>query len=399
MPYFNYSSVTYQGQKKKGIMTASSSREVQNRLEERREYLIHCREKTTHLRFFSSFHKKYLEEICIHFKEMSQAGIPLLDILESIKRTSLSLQFKNIFEDIYFLVRNGSLLSEAMTYYPQIFNQVFIGIIKAAEATGKLTTAFEQLANLLNEQQKFRIKVIQSLRYPTLLLGMIFLLMNVLSIFVIPQLQVLITSLEGDLPLSTCILIHVSDKFPFILLSGGLWIGISGSLLFILSWLSQRIKTYCHKIILQIPFFGAFFKEIMLFHFFQVLTLLYQNNINIIESLETAKKIFNNLFLKQKITKIIEKIRRGCGLEKAFKEEEIFASYSVRMLEIGMQTGELGPCLHFITQHYRQTIEQKISKILTYLEPAALMIMGGIMFWIVSAVFVPLYQQLTVLDL
>jgi len=334
MPYFSYSSISHQGQKKKGVIAASSPREIQRRLEEQGKYLIYCREKVTHWKFFKSFDKKHLEEACIHFREMSQAGIPLLDILESIKNTSPSLQFKNIFEDIHYLVSNGSLLSEAMAYYPQVFNQMFIGIIKAAEATGKLTTAFEQLANLLNEQIKFRIKIIQSLRYPILLLGMILLLINVLSIFVIPQLQVLITSLDGDLPLSTYILMDVADKFPLILWSGSLFIGVNGSLLFILSRFSQRIKAHCHKIILQVPFFGSFFKEVILFHFFQVLNLLYQNNINIIESLETGKQIFNNLFLKQKITRIIEKISCGYDLEKAFKEGEIFASYSVRMLEI-----------------------------------------------------------------
>ncbi len=380
-------------------MAASSLREVQHRLEERGEYLLRCREQSIHWRLSFSRNDNHLEEICIHFKEMGQAGIPLLDILDSIKQSSPSLQLKGVFEDIYYLVKNGASLSEAMGNFPQVFNQAFLGTITAAETSGELVAAFDQLAILLHEQQKFKMKVTQSLRYPLLLLGMTFLLVSILSIFVIPQIQTLIVGFGHELPLSTRILIFVSDKFLFILESIGILLGVIGGVLFILSRLSQKIKLHCHRTILKIPFIGEFFKDIMILRFFQIFGILHRNNINLFEAFEVAQLALNNLFMKRKLVEVIEKIRKGDELQDAFKDVNFFAPYLSRMLKVGTQTGELGPSLHCITQYYRYNVEQKIGKFLAYLEPTGLLVIGGIMVWIVCAVFIPLYEQLTVLDL
>ncbi len=96
---------------------------------------------------------------------------------------------------------------------------------------------------------------------------------------------------------------------------------------------------------------------------------------------------------------MVQKIKEGQALHVAFKDIRFFPSYLSRMLKIGMQTGKLEACLKSIRHHYRFLIEQKISKIIAYLEPGGLILMGGMMLWIVSAVFIPLYEQLTVLDL
>lgn len=234
MLHFKYCSLTSQGRKKRGFIAGTSLKEVHHRLMRRGEYVLSCREYSLHWRLFRSCKESYLEEICIHFKEMSQAGIPLLDILDSIKQSSPSSQLESIFEDIYYLVEKGTSLSGAMSYFPQIFNQTFVGTIKAAETSGELVAAFEQLTLLLNEQRKFKMKMSQSLRYPILLLGMIFLLGSILSIFVVPQIQGLICSFGHDLPLSTRILIFMSDKFLFILESMSVLLGGLGGGLFIL---------------------------------------------------------------------------------------------------------------------------------------------------------------------
>ncbi|AIL12304.1 hypothetical protein IM40_00260 [Candidatus Paracaedimonas acanthamoebae] len=399
MLHFKYCALTNQGRKKRGIIAASSLKEVQHRLAERGEYLLRCREQTIHWRFFRSRNDNHLEEICIHFKEMSQAGIPLLDVLDSVKQSSPSLQFKSIFEDIYYLVENGASLSEAMNYFPQVFNQTFLGTIKAAETTGELVAAFEQLAILLNEQRKFKMKVIQSLRYPIILLGMILLLASILSILVVPQIQTLIGNFGHEIPLSTHILIFLSDKFFFIIESIGVLLGIVGGMLFILSQLSQEIKCYCHQVVLKTPFIGELFKDILILRFFQIFEILYRNNINLFEAFETGQLSLNNFFVRRKLSEVIEKIKKGHNLHEAFKEVNFFAPYLSRMLKVGTQTGELAPCLHCITQHYRYNVEQKIGKLLAYLEPTGLLMIGGMMFWIVCAVFIPLYQQLTVLEL
>lgn len=103
--------------------------------------------------------------------------------------------------------------------------------------------------------------------------------------------------------------------------------------------------------------------------------------------------------MKRKLTEVMEKVKEGYELHTAFHEVNFFSPYVSRILKVGVQTGELSPSLHCITQHYRYNVEQKIGKLLAYLEPAGLSIIGGLMFWIVCAVFIPLYQQLTVLDL
>lgn len=399
MLYFKYCSITRQGQKKRGMIAASSVSEVLHRLEARGEYLLHCRESIVRWRFLRATNTDHLEEICIHFKEMSQAGVPLLDILDSIKQSYPSLQFKSIFEDIYYFVENGMSLSEAMSHFPEVFNQVFLGIIKAAEISGELITAFDQLSILLSAQRTFKLKVIQSLRYPILLLGMIFLLISILSIFVIPQIKTLIISFGQELPLSTRLLIFLSDKFLFIFISLNGILGIIGSILFILSRVSQKINLCCHQIVFKVPFLGDLFKDIMIFRFFQVFERLYRNNINIFEAFEMGQQTLNNQFMKQVLSNVVQKIKEGQDLHAAFKDIKFFSPYLSRMLKVGMQTGKLESCLQSITKHYRYMIEQRIGKILAYLEPGGLVLMGGIMLWIVCAVFIPLYQQLTVLDL
>ena len=378
---------------------ASSLEEVRHRLAERGEYLLRYREQSHYRRFFYSRNESHLEEICIHFKEMSQAGIPLLDILDSIKQSSPSIHLKDVFENIYYLVENGASLSEAMSYFPQVFNHVFVGIIRAAEISGELVEAFDQLAIFLKEQQKFKVKIIQSLRYPLLLLGMILLLISILSVFVVPEIQTLISSFGHELPLSTRILVFVSDKFFLIISSLCLLLGGGIGVLFCLSHLSQKIRIECHQVILRMPFIGRLFKEMQVLLFFQIFAILHQNKINLFECFANARLSLTNLFIKQKLSEVSEKIKRGHNLPDAFKGDDFFDLYLSRMLKIGIQTGKLDPCLHCITQHYRHTIDQKIGKLLAYLEPIGLLIIGGIMFWIVSAVFIPLYEQLIGLDL
>lgn len=399
MLHFKYYSVTAQGQKKHGIIMASSLKEVRHRLAERGEYLLRYREQFHYWRFFHSRNEGHLEEICIHFKEMSQAGIPLLDILDSIKKSSPSLHLKDVFENIYYLVENGASLSEAMSYFPEVFNHVFVGVIRASEISGELVEAFDQLAIFLEEQQKFKVKIIQSLRYPLLLLGMILLLVNILSIFVVPEIQTLIGSFGHELPLSTRVLVFVSDKFLLILGSVCLLLGGCIGILFCLSRLSQKIRIESHQVILRMPFIGRLFKDMQVFLFFQIFAILHRNKINLFECFAKAQLFLTNLFIKQKLSEVSEKIKRGHNLPDAFKGDNFFDRYLSRVLKIGVQTGELDPCLHCITQHYRRTIDQKIGKFLAYLEPVGLLMIGGIMFWIVCAVFIPLYEQLIGLDL
>lgn len=398
MPYFAYYSLTEQGQKKRGYIAAASYDEVNQRLKSRGEYFIRCYHPYLDLLFRKPLNEAHLEEICIHLKEMVQAGIPILDALDAVKQAPPTPQLGDLFDDLYDLIKNGSTFSNAIKDYPHFFDTVFLGVIKAAEKIGDFATAFNELANYYTARQKIAKKIAHSLRYPFLLIGIVTILIAILSVAVVPQIQLFLESFNTQISFSAQILLFIAEWIPMIAINFILFILLGALLLRVLSQTSERMKLFWHKTVLMIPFIGNSIKEIMVLRFFRMAFILNRNEILILESFEISCDAIQNIFIKQRLIEVIERIKTGEEIHQAFSTISFFPLYISRIFRMGALSGNLEPCFTCIIHHYHSTLERRIERFVTYFEPGCLAIIGGFILWIVWVVFIPLYQQITVLD-
>lgn len=397
MTLYRYKAFDEEGIIHKGIIETSSLETLRDSLCAQNLSLI------SHSRDLSFFFKgrpsvKALMDICLHLEQFENAGIPLIESLEELQKTQSSQKLKSILEEVKTNVKGGNLLSQAFAKHPQFFDAVFIGMIAAGEKTGKLTLAYHQLSQYLKWLDEIQAQTLKAFRYPLIITVVLIAMLFILLIILLPEIAKFMEMSSTPLPWSIKILLALSHLiinhgFLFSLLLLSLSFSLTGFL-----HIHPKGPHWKSHFLDHIPGLGHLKKTMDLTRFSHVFALTYSSGINILYALETTRNTIKPGQLHETIKLLEADIREGLSLSMALQKTNLFPSFMIRMIQIGEKTSSLETSLHYIKDSFDTTLKRRVDHFIGLIEPAMFVFVGLILAWIVSSIFLPLYETLSTLD-
>jgi len=394
MSSYRYSAMNEMGRTVSGIVTAENDTDLEERLKQIGLELINYRE-LREKKGGSSAKVKLQDMIvmCLHLEQLGRAGVPLLETIADVRDSADSMGLKNIMTGVYEYIKNGEILSKALSHYPRVFNEVFIGLIAAGEKTGNFSEAFLHIADHLKWTSDLRRKIKKAIRYPIALLLVMSGVISILMMYVVPKLIDFMTAQGFDLPLHTRALIAVSHAFS------GYWyliFGIPSLIIFSLSVLYRISEEFAYKvdgIILKLPVFGGVSRKLNMARFTHFFAVMFNSGIDILESLYAAKNVVGNRVLRESIEFMARSVSDGTSLTASMRISSQFPNLVVRMFKVGEESGNMTEALENINFFYDREVNDAVETVVGLIQPALTVVMGVLIFWVIAAVFGPLYQS------
>jgi type IV pilus assembly protein PilC len=399
MPSYNYKAINELGRKVRGSIMADNEVDLENRLKQMDLDLIDFKTEKDGEGFFElkltsgKVKMKDLIMMCLHVEQLDRAGVPVHEALSDVRDSTDSPILKDVLADVYEQVRSGVVLSKALAKHPTIFNDVFVGLIAAGEETGNLSESFNQIADYLKWTNDLKRKVKKAVRYPIALLLLMIIVISILMIFVVPKLIDFITSQGFDIPAHTQALIWTSRVFEnywFIVLG---FPGFALMMLFSLYRLSESFAYIIDDIILHLPIIGPTVRKINLARFTHFFSVMFKSGIDIITSLNSARNVVSNKVLRHSIGTVIKGVTDGSSLTQSLQKSNQFPNLVVRMFKVGEDSGNMNETLENVNFFYSREVNDSVDSMVGFIQPALTLFMGVLVFWVISAVFGPLYQS------
>lgn len=334
-----------------------------------------------------------LSEIATFTRQLSTMTTAGLQITESltILRNQSKPVLSEVISSILLDVQGGSSLAAAMVKHPAVFTKVYVALVKSGEAAGVLDEVLARLADNLERQREFQLKIKSAMVYPAIVvLGMIgvsFLVM----VMVMPKLTALFVDFGAELPLPTKILISVSN------LTSKLWwvelIGAAAVFQFYrLSMRTRLGRLKMDEFKLKIPIVGKLSKQIILTEVSRTLSLLVATGISIIDALEVVSGATGNVVYEQSLKDAARQVEKGFPLAFALASDSIYPQIVPQMVSVGEETGKLDEVLSKLAKYFEVESDQAVRGLTSAIEPVMIIGLGiGVMFLVV-AVILPIYN-------
>jgi type IV pilus assembly protein PilC len=318
----------------------------------------------------------------------------LIDGLRDLRDTIDSPRFREVLTAMTEDMEGGKVLSQCMSAHPEVFDNVFVSLVKAGEQTGRMPEVFESLASALKWQDELASQTKRLLIYPAMVLAVVVGVISFLLVFLVPQVVSLLKTMGIAVPLQTRVLIFASDIVV------GYWPAVLGvpalaaiGLVFAIrrSPAAAYMWDYAK---LRVPVTGAILQKIILARFANFFALMYQSGITVLDALKTCEAIVDNRVISDGVMRAGQQISAGENLSEAFRNLGMFPPLVVRMLHVGENTGALDTALNNVNYFYTRDVRESVDKLLKLIEPSLTLGLGVVLALIMWSVLSPVYDIL-----
>jgi len=339
--------------------------------------------------------RRELIHFCFHLQQLVRAGVPILEGLTDLRDSLEHPRFREVVASLIESIEGGQTLSQAMESHRRVFDQVFVSLVRAGEATGRLP----DVLNSLNESLKWEDELLSQTRkmaaYPAFVGSIVIAATLFLMIYMVPQLRMFVKSMGQELPLQTQILFLVSDllvAYWYLLPTLPLLAFVGVRLLLNHNPLA-RLRFDGLK--LRVPVLGGILRKIILARFANTFALLYASGIPILESIRTTQGVVGNLVIREGLERVEQLIVEGQNVTAAFHSTGFFPPLVIRMLRVGENTGALDEALLNVSYFYNRDVRESVQKMQQLIEPLLTLLMGGMLGWIMLSVLGPVYDVIS----
>ncbi len=336
-----------------------------------------------------SFVEKML--FVFHLQIMTKAGLSIVASLKILSEELENKKFKIIIGKIKGEVEKGRQLSDVLAEYPKVFPAIYVSMIAAGEAAGKMEESLKQVATQMKKSHELASHVRGAMIYPAVVLSAVMGIVVEMVVFVLPKIMVMFEDFKSDLPLATKILIG-TVKFTqnygvYILL--GIILTI---ILFFWALKNVKFKKSLHHFTLKLPIFGGVIKKINLARFTLTLSSLLESTIPIVEAVKITASVQTNLMYHDSLLDVSESLKRGDNLSKILmKYPEIFPPMVTEMIMVGEEAGKMDDMLKELSEYYGNEVDSTMKNFSTIIEPVIIVMLGLIVGGIAVAVIMPMY--------
>lgn len=318
------------------------------------------------------------------------AGLPLVQSLRSVQNQLSSKPLKAIITEVINNVEGGSTLSVALGKHPDIFNQVYINLVAAGETSGTLDKVLERLADQQEKDAAILRKIRGAMIYPIIVLGVVIAVVIFLLVTLLPQVALLYSSLNKQLPILTRILESIS-KFVLhfwwitaILIGAAVYVVVH----YIRTPLGRRMLD---GLKLKAPVFGGLFSKVYMARFSRTLSTLLTSGINVLEALDVTRRGIKNVLVEEALQRASVKVKAGKSLSSALEAEPTFLPLVSQMIAIGEDSGAIDDMLLKLATFYEGDVDEAVKNLSTTIEPVMMVVLGVIVGLVIAAVLLPIY--------
>lgn len=389
MALYKYKARDKDGRRVSGKMEAVDEIQLHNKLREKDLFLVYYDRKGSSGRM-RRLKSKQTAEFCRSVGTLLAAGVSLVRALSIVSKeeTNTPEQTK-LYEAVLRSVRQGNPMSDAMQEQGDAFPVLLIYMTRSAEAGGNMDKVMLRMASHYEKEARLKSKVISSMAYPCIVAVLAVVVILVIFTFVIPQFASLFERMES-LPLPTRIVMGFSDglkAYWFQILLGLFFFGI------LFSFIKNRpaVKLWWDKRKVHLPVFGKLLKSIYTARFGRTLSSLYAAGLPIITALQVSRSTVGNSYIESQFDKVISLVRAGGTLSDGLDQVDGFNRKLAASIRVGEETGSLDTMLDAIADALDYEAEQAMNRMVTFIEPAMLVVLAVIVGFMIISVIMPIY--------
>lgn len=322
---------------------------------------------------------------------MLTSGLTLMQGLAIIKNQTQNPVMTEVVQDIMTGVEGGKVFSACLEKYPNIFPPIYVALIRTAESSGLLDKVLLRLADNLEKQDKLQKTIKSALTYPAVVIVIMILVTMVMMIFVIPQLNVLYSNINVELPASTKIVLGLSSfvsKIWYLIIGG-----LVGGVYYIRRWYKKDSgKRVIDALLLKIPVIGKLIQETVMAEFTGTLGILIGSGSLVVDSLIKTADIVGNIYYRDGILLISKRVEKGITMGNAMEATSLFPPMVIEMVKIGEQTGKLEDSLLRASEYFEREVDQSIKSLTTLIEPIIIVILALGVGFLIFSIITPIYS-------
>ncbi|MEW4568748.1 type II secretion system F family protein [Tautonia sp. JC769] len=416
MPTFQYEAMDHTGKEVKDSIDASTQEEAQQLIRQKGYFVTKISERaakkakkgTTAAKRPAGRRKKksftigkvsskQLTTFTRQLSTLQDAGLPILRSLKILEGQAKPGVLKNSLADVIEDIESGSTLSEAMSKHHKCFDRLYCNMVKAGEAGGALEAILQRLADFMEKSQSLKRRIKSAMVYPVVVIFVAILIVGFIMYWIVPKFEAIFIDFGVDLPQMTVALIngsHVVVNYWYLapLIPAIWWVFVK---------LLYRSKTGAYigdRIQLLIPVMGTILEKSVVARTTRTLGTLVQSGVPILESLNIVRDTAGNAVFERAFNRIYDSIREGETIAQPLREARIVDDIVVNMIDVGEETGELDTMLMKIADNYDEEVEAAVESLVSLLEPIMIVVLGGIIGFIVIALFMPLVKLISELS-
>ena len=397
MASFEYKAIDKTGQPARGGLDAVNEVDLELRLRRMGLDLITCKQvdrRTKSIGAGGAVTRQDLINFCFDMEQMVRSGIPILDGLRDMRDSIDSPRFREVLTVMTEDMEGGNVLSQCMATHADVFDRVFISLIRAGEQSGQLPEVFKNLAETIRWQDELLSQTRRLLMYPMFTLVVVVGVMAALLIFLVPQIAGLFKSMGMALPIQTKILLAVSEFtksywLPILLLPTSAAI----TLVTVVKRSPKAAYLWDHAK-LRIPVIGPIIQKIIMSRFTNTFGLMYRSGITVLDAIRITEEVVGNRVVADGLNRAVQQVASGESLTEAFNNLGLFPPLVIRMLRVGESTGALDTALANVTYFYNRDVKDAVDKGMKMLGPALTLVLGGMIAFVIWAVLGPVYDIL-----
>jgi len=390
---------TAAGEIVEGVYIADSEARLRRELEEKGMYVLSLQRRAA-LSLSSGGRRQRVkrQEFLVFNQELAtllKAGMPLVQSLDILRQRVLNPTFKTVLDSVHDRVRSGMSLSDAFGEHGSLFPAVYSASLLAGERSGNLDSVIRRYVAYDKVIGAVKRRTVSALIYPGILVTMMVVLIGIIVLRVVPAFSEFYANFGHQLPLSTRIVVALSNgvvsNLAFIALAA-VGAAVAG-----VAWSRQPgARLRLDKWVLEIPWVGETALKFFTSQMARMLATLLGGGIPLVNALEICVRSLSNRHLSREMDRVRVRVQEGQGFAGALRERAIFPDVAVKMVEVGESTGALQEMLNSLAEFYDEEIETEVGRFITLVEPVLLVIMGIIIAIVVLALYMPLFELTSV---
>ncbi len=386
------------GKESKGLIEGDTPKHVRQILRDRSLYPVAVTEvaqkEAKRQRSFSLRSGMSATELAVVTRQLAslaQSGLPLEEALLAVAQQNDQPRTKSIMLGVRSKVMEGHTLADGLADFPQAFPEMFRATVAAGEQSGHLDAVLERLADYTEARQELRQRISNAMIYPIVLIILAVCIITFMLATVVPQIVSVFESTSADLPLLTRILIGISDFIR----TQWIWIIVGiAAFVFGMRKLLQRPgpKRRYHVMQLKTPILGRLTRGINTARFTRTLSILAGSGVPILESLKISAEVIENLPMRDAVTEASLRVREGASISKSLEVSKLFPPMMIHLIASGETSGKLEDMLSRTANYQEKEVDGLIAALLGILQPLLIVFMALIVFTIVLAVLLPIFE-------
>ncbi len=398
MAVFAYKGLSEAGRNVQGVVDAESARAARARLRRDGIYPTAVVEESASPQGSASSWRPGARitnaDLALLSRQLStllSAGVPVVEALAAVGEQSERAVTTRLLSHLRDAVSQGTSLADAMLEHADSFPELYVGMVRAGEAAGALDVVLERLATYTEAQTRLRARVRNALAYPLIMTLVSAGIVILMLAFVVPKVTRIFAEQEQALPLPTRILLGASSA-----LTDHLWLLLlvtgAATAAAVAALRRPEGRAWFDRRVLRIPLAGPILTKVAVARFARTLATLLANGIPLLGSLELAGRVIGNEALRAAVEDARTAIREGAGVADPLRRSGLFPPLLTRMIAVGERSGELEPMLERVADAYEQDVENSLAALTAVLEPAMILVMGGVMVFVVLAILLPIFE-------